>query len=134
MLRSPVNRLGLGLVTLTGISALIFFLLHIITHAWGGEIEREDSGGTGRYGCSHSFKALPGRGSEPRIGDPCGMWEMGRRRRGGRVRGWDGDRHRTLFGFFFGAFATQGGRRRWMEPTLHLLQLLSPSAGQNLAH
>lgn len=74
MLRSPVNRLGLGLVTLTGISALIFFLLHIITHAWGGEIEREDSGGTGRYGCSQSFTAPPGGVRAPNWGP---SWDVG---------------------------------------------------------
>lgn len=56
MLRSPVNRLGPGLVTLTGINALIFFLLRIITHAWGGEIERRLAA-PGRYGSSRLFNA-----------------------------------------------------------------------------
>lgn len=80
MLHSPVNRLGLGLVTVTGINALISFLLHIITHAWGGEIERRLAAPP-RYGSSWGFTAARllwvggGEGSAP-------SWPMGRGREG----------------------------------------------------
>lgn len=100
MLHSPVNRLGLGLVTLTGINALIFFLLHIITHAWGGEIgvsrHRED---TAAAACSKLLAedlpllaAVSGwrgarRGQRPDLGTlmVCGRWgeEEGGLNRGG---------------------------------------------------
>lgn len=130
MLHSPVNRLGLGLVTLTGINALIFFLLHIITHAWGGEIERSLMA-LGRYGSSQLFNAhrqglpasqLPwvdGReGSVPRTEDPHGPWEGG----GGSEEGGGGMLGSSILsgvlccGFAI-LFASWGGRIRHRTAT-----------------
>jgi len=145
MLHSPVNRLGLGLVTLTGINALIFFLLHIITHAWRGEIERSLAA-PGRYGSGWSFSAghqgfvaprLPrvdGReGSVPRTRDPQDLrkGEMGKRREG---RVWEGCWVRaSCLGCHAAALPSssppgeEGGGTALslpMEPPLRLLQLL----------
>lgn len=68
MLHSPVNRLGLGLVTLTGINALIFFLLHIITHALGRR-DREKPRDTGKIQLQRAIPHSP-----PRI---CHEWMEG---------------------------------------------------------
>lgn len=125
MLHSPVNRLGLGLVTLTGINALIFFLLHIITHAWGGEIERSLAA-LGRYGSSRLFYArrqgfaasrLPRvdsrEGSGPQTGTltACGKGERGMRMEE-RVCGGCWVRASHLGCGFAILFATRGGRTR----------------------
>lgn len=118
MLHSPVNRLGLGLVTLTGINALIFFLLHIITHAWGGEIERSFVA-PGRYGSSRLFNArCQGFAASrlPRTGDPHGPREGGD---GGEEGGEDvggmlglSIPSRVLCSGFTILFASRGGRTR----------------------
>ena len=140
MLHSPVNRLGLGLVTLTGINALIFFLLHIITHAWGGEIERSLAA-PGRYGSSRLFNVrhqglaasrllrVDGReGSVPRTGDPHGPWEGGDGYEEGEegVGGMLGSNIPLCSGFAI-LFASRGGRT-WHRAPADGSPIASPAA------
>lgn len=140
MLHSPVNRLGLGLVTLTGINALIFFLLHIITHAWGGEIERSLAA-LGRYGSSRLFNAHRQRSAAsrlPRVDGREGLvpqtgtlvahrkGERGMRREG---RVWEGCQVQAFrLGCGFAILFASPGRRTRCRAAADAAPVASPAA------